>query len=288
VVAEERSFTRAAERLHTVQPSLSQQIKRFEDEIGTPLFRRDKHGLELTQAGRALLAEAKPLLDGVERALCAARQAGRIESGRLIIGCITGAEGCILSHILPVLREKYPGFDITLKGLLTPEQLQALRDKTIDVGFLRGPVEDPHLCSEPVSCHDIVVALPAEHPLTALDKIPPKALASIPLVQVVEASAPAIQQIVHQISAQCGVNFLSGPMTQGVLETLEVIGSGGGFSLLPSYVRRIKPASVEIRPLDIEPQPTIDLLVAFRGHDQNPILGPFLSMLRQKTLPRLV
>ena len=111
-VAEERSFTRAAKRLHTVQPSLSQQIRKFEDEIvEAPLFRRDKHHVELTEAGRALLVEAKSAVDAVERAVRIARQASRAEAGHLVIGFIPGAEGDILPQVLPALRAEHPGVE---------------------------------------------------------------------------------------------------------------------------------------------------------------------------------
>src|ERR1017187_596346 len=93
-VAEECSFTRAAERLNTVQPSLSQQIKKLEDEIvGTPLLLRDKHHVELTAAGRVFLVEARAILAATERAIGLARCTARAEAGHLAIGFVAGAEG---------------------------------------------------------------------------------------------------------------------------------------------------------------------------------------------------
>ena len=150
------------------------------------------------------------------------------------------------------------------------------------MGFLRGPVEDPDLCWEPVLRHVIVAAVPAQHDLASLDRIPLPALAAVPLVQVARAVAPTLHDLVIRIAAQNGVRFLRGPNTDGILGTLDLIGSGFGFSLLPDYVRAIKPASVEIRPLDVEPQPEIDLYVCFRKDDRNPSLVQFLSLLRER------
>ena len=96
-VAEELNFTRAAGRLHIVQPSLSQQIRKLEDEIvGTPLFRRDKHHVELTAAGRVFLAEAKALLSAAAQATVLAQQAARADYGHLAIAYVPGVEDEIL------------------------------------------------------------------------------------------------------------------------------------------------------------------------------------------------
>jgi LysR family transcriptional regulator, hca operon transcriptional activator len=84
-VAEELNFTRAAERLHTVQPSLSQQIKRLEEIVGTPLFWRNKHHLQLSSAGRVFLEHAKTILAAADQAVEEARRAGRAQSGRLSV-----------------------------------------------------------------------------------------------------------------------------------------------------------------------------------------------------------
>jgi len=285
-VAEELSFTHAAERLHTVQPSLSQQIRKLEDEIiGTPLFRRDKHHVELTEAGRVFLVEARSLLSGAERAVTLAQQAARAELGQLVIGVLPGVDDDIVPHVLPALRTERPGIDISLRSLTTPQQLQALQDKTIDVGFLRGPIEDAELSWEPVLRDVIVVAVPAQHELAGLERIPPALLTALPLVRISRAGAPAIEEMTRRIAAQSGVHFLPGPSTEGILGTLGVVGSGLGFTLVPGYTRRIKPPTVELRPLDLEPQPEIDLLVSFRRDDRNPSLACFLRLLRQHVAP---
>jgi len=281
VAAEMRSFTRAAERLNTVQPSLSEQVKKLEEIIGTSLFIRDKRGVELTEAGRVLLGEVRPIFERLDHAILVTRQAGRADSGGLIIGFIPGAGGEILGRVLPALQAKSPGTDITVKGLMSLPQLQALLEKSIDVGFLRGPVEHPNLNWEPIFRHSIVVALPAQHPLTSLEKIPLKALAHFSFIQLVPAIEP-LNQIVQRILRESGGSFPMGPTAEGLLEALEIVGSGSGFSLVPSYVQSMKPATVEIRQLDMEPQPVIDLFVAFRKDDKNPILDKFLSLLRRK------
>src|SRR5260370_39573741 len=85
-VAEEGHVTRAAERLGIQQPPLSQQIRALETELEVQLFRRMPRGMELTQAGEALFAEARAILDRIEHAVAAARRTARGEAGRIAIG----------------------------------------------------------------------------------------------------------------------------------------------------------------------------------------------------------
>jgi LysR family transcriptional regulator, hca operon transcriptional activator len=280
-VAEERSFTRAAALLHTVQPSLSQQIKRLENEfVGTPLFQRDRHHVELTEAGKVFLPEARAILKSAERAIRLARQAASATTGHLVIGFVPGAEGKVFEHVLPQLRAGNPGMQLTLRSLSTPEQFTALCEQTIDVGFLRPPVESPLLESELVLREPIVAALPAHHPLATLDRIPVAQLAQLPMIQVARRSAPAVHDVAYQVAADSGVSFVALLETDSVLSTLNTIGAGLGFSLLPDYVTAICPPGVVTRPLDLASPPSLELVVAYRKNDTRPSLVTFLTLLR--------
>ena len=129
-VAEEMNFTRAAERLHTVQPSVSRQIHRLEEIVGTPLFHRDRHKLSLTPAGRVFLAESRAVLEQVNRAIELARQSARADVGQVAIGFILGTESQIFPRIVPALRQRYPDIELSYKALTEHEQLKALESKS--------------------------------------------------------------------------------------------------------------------------------------------------------------
>jgi LysR family transcriptional regulator, hca operon transcriptional activator len=281
-VAEELSFTRAAQVLHTAQPSLSQQIRKLEEEIlQTPLFRRDKRHVELTEAGRVFLPEARSILAAMERAISLARYAAFSASGRLVIGFIPGTEGAVLAKVLPALRTLHPETHVLLRDLSSQSQILALRNREIDAGFLRGPCEGPELCWELVLLDSVVAAIPAGHPLGSLGRIPLALLSELPLVRVARESSAVVHGLAGRITAQSGVSFRPGPETDGILSTLSAVAAGLGFSFLPGYAERISPANVEVRPLEMDNPPEIELYVAYRKDDPNPGLQAFLTLLRQ-------
>jgi LysR family hca operon transcriptional activator len=280
-VAEELNFTRAAERLHTVQPSLSAQIRKLEEDVGTPLFERDKHHVELTAAGCVFLEEARVILRCTHHAIALTRQAARAVAGHLTIGSIVGVEGEVFSRILPLLRIKYPDVLLSLRSLTTPEQIAALLNSEINVGFLRGPIDDPVLASEVVAHENILAVLPAGHALTKLRRIPISMLADVPLIQVLQSGAPAVHDITNRIAEQAGVHLCTALETDNIVATLNAVGSGLGFSLLPDYARQFLPASVVARPLDVDPPPVLDLLVAYRKDDKHAVLAGLISILRE-------
>ena len=144
-VAEELSITRAAEHLHTAQPSLSQQIRQLEDIVGSPLFHRDKHRLRLTESGTTLLPEAKQILAATADAILHARLAARHEAGTISIGMVPGPEGKVFSSLIPLFLRANPDVQLLLRTCTAPEQIQALLKREINVGLLRGPIEEDEI-----------------------------------------------------------------------------------------------------------------------------------------------
>ncbi|MGE3679616.1 MAG: LysR family transcriptional regulator, partial [Burkholderiales bacterium] len=111
-VAEELSFRRAAERLHMSQPPLSQVIRALEEELGITLFERTRRKVELTQPGRVLLDQAHRVLSQMDRALAAARGAGRGMTGRRSVGFVSSASYERLPASLRRFRASHPAVDL--------------------------------------------------------------------------------------------------------------------------------------------------------------------------------
>src|SRR3954470_14616291 len=138
-VAEEKSFSRAAERLHISQPPLSQQIMKLEAELGVKLFARTTRTFELTVAGKALMGEAAELLGKMRMTIDTIRQIDRGEVGRLRVGIVGSAMWGPIPSLLEQFQSQFPRVTWTLHELGPNDQYDALRAKQIDVGFWREP-----------------------------------------------------------------------------------------------------------------------------------------------------
>ena len=135
-VAEERNFTRAAERLHIAQPPLSRQIQQLEEILGVALIEKGSRPLRLTEAGQFFLAHAKPLLDQVRDLKAMTCRVGKLER-TISAGFVASTLYGLLPDIIRRYRERYPEVEVTLHEMTTVEQMQALKEGRIDVGFGR-------------------------------------------------------------------------------------------------------------------------------------------------------
>ena len=160
-VAEELHFGRAARRLNISQPPLSMQIRALEDELEALLFTRDRRNVALTEAGRVLLVEARNVLVQIDHARNAVQRAARGEVGRLAIGFITPVEYNVLPPLLGEFRRSYPGISLSLREVMTDQQLAELESGTLDVGLLTAPVDRPTLWCHRVWRERMIVAMGA-------------------------------------------------------------------------------------------------------------------------------
>ncbi|MGA3127296.1 MAG: LysR substrate-binding domain-containing protein [Candidatus Korobacteraceae bacterium] len=278
-VAEELNFTRAAERLHTAQPSLSKQIRQLEDIVGTPLFYRHKseHRMELTEAGRVLLLEAHRVLYDTEHAITMARHAGR----RINIGLIPGPSELIFRLVAPILLKQFGDIQIDVRTLSSINQILALKSRELNVGFLHGPVNDDELNTEAVLRTKVVVGVPANHPLARLERIPAKLLAELPAIQFSRTFAPALNDAMQETARRAGVSFRTLFEADSLMTGLNAVASGLGFCILSGYVQHLLPDHVVARPLDSDFIPELEVLAAYRKDDTLPALAILLNLLRQ-------
>ncbi len=170
-VAEEGHITRAAERLGMQQPPLSQQIKAMERELDVQLFVRKPRGVELTEAGRALLEDARAMLAHLDRALETARRTARGEQGRICVGMTpTAPFHPLVPRAVRAFRDSFPLVSVSLEEALSDGLLDSLRSERMDVAFIRNSVSDPTgLAVTPLLDELMVVALPSGHTLAQGD-----------------------------------------------------------------------------------------------------------------------
>jgi len=279
-VAEELSFTRAAERLHIAQPSLSQQIQQLEAMIGAPLLSRNKHRVELTEPGRVFLREARIIMSDVERAVNLTRQSARSVAGMITIAMLPGPERKWFSTVVSTFLRLYPDIRIVLRSLTSVAQVVALKNREINVGLLRGPITDTEIAAEVLAREDFIVLLPADSPLARLKKIPLRTLATVPHIGFAPTRSPALHNAVNKIAEGAGIQFLTVLEVENITTLLNAVAAGLGFALQTEYAKEIKPKNVVARPLDVDPVPQLEFSVAYRKDDKLPALTIFLSLLR--------
>src|SRR5262245_56628771 len=143
-VAEEANVSRAAERLGIQQPPLSQQIKAIERQLNVQLFRRKARGIELTEAGRALLEEARATLAQFDHAVEATQRTARGEQGRICVGVTATAPfHPFVPRVIRAFREAFPLVALTLEECLSDELVECLCDERMDAAFIRTSLVDP-------------------------------------------------------------------------------------------------------------------------------------------------
>jgi DNA-binding transcriptional LysR family regulator len=276
-VAEELHFGRAAQRLHIAQPPLSQQIRRLEQGLGVRLFHRTKRRVEMTDAGRAFLVEARLTLAQAEHATGVASRAARGEVGQLIIGYMASAELNVFPRLLPDFRKRHPEVELVFQLLGASEQFQMLRDGQIHAGFLRLPASDRALTVKPIFREPLVVVLPERHPLARRRSLTLPALRGERFLLFPRRFAPEYYDALMAIFRQAGVEPKVVHDTNRLHTTLSLVATGRGVSLTPKCVGRLARPGVVCRPL--RPRvPDIEMGLAYDPGNPSRLLRAFVAV----------
>ncbi|MEV4898289.1 LysR family transcriptional regulator, partial [Nonomuraea sp. NPDC055795] len=250
VLAEERHFGRAAERLGIAQPPLSQQIRRLEAKVGHPLFTRGPGGVALTAAGRELLPAARRALDEIAGGLNAARRTGSGEAGRIRIGFSASLALTVLPGLLRAYRDRYPQVDMEIREMTTAPQVTALHEHVIDIGLLREPPDEPGLATETILTEEFIAVLPAAHPLAAQRVLPIKALADEPFVLLPRSAGPTVHDQILGLCRNAGFEPRLGQQAVEWQTVCALVEAGLGVSLAPASIRRIRLKGVAYRRIE--------------------------------------
>jgi LysR family hca operon transcriptional activator len=280
-VAEELNFTRAAERLNTAQPSLSQQIKHLEADIGVPLLDRSKRHVSLTAGGKVFLAEAREILARVERA---GKRAARAQQGKfteLIIGVVPAAEIKILPKLIPLVERSLPKVRLVFHNLPSAEQKRLLVTGSLDFGLLRGPFEDPRLDVEDILWENLVAGLPARHALARKKTVSIRQLNEVPFIMVSREGSPELHDAVQAFCERWSLHPRVVQHADNILGNLNMIRAGMGFALLPDYATSILPSGVVAKPLAWNPEPVVSLVLAHRRGKLAAAMLAFKKLLRE-------
>jgi DNA-binding transcriptional LysR family regulator len=277
-LAEELHFGRAAQRLHIVQPALSRQVMSLERELGVDLLDRSQ-GVTLTRAGEAFYEEAKAIVERADIAMATTRATARGELGSISIGFVQPAMWNVLPPILRAHRRAYPNLTYRLYELGSPEQMERLRARTLDIGFVRPLVVDDVLAFEPMWREHFVVALADDHPLAGSEAIDLHDLKEERFVVLPRPLAPGLNDM--HISICLSYGFSPKVVEQGNSPSaLVMVSMGMCVALIPESVQNAGFQGITYRPL-IRPTPELDLAVVYRTDDHSSRLQAFLETARR-------
>ncbi|WP_433574780.1 LysR family transcriptional regulator [Nocardia brasiliensis] len=278
-VAEELSFTRAAEKLYISQPALSKQVRVLEQALGARLFRREHGGVELTAAGAALLAAARPLLrrwdDAVEEVSAVAAESARL----LRLGIITSLGRALYPTIIDHFIARLPGWRVELRSFGWADSTAGLRDRSSDVAFVWLPIEATGLIVEVLVREPRYIAMSADHPLSRQSSVTFDAIADEPLAALPRA-AGAVRDFWLANDARNGGTARIAAEVTSADEVFEIVATGAAMAFLAEGNARIyaRPG-VTFRPvLGLAPA---ELAIAHRAEDHRPVVRAFVQACRE-------
>ncbi|WP_165952376.1 LysR family transcriptional regulator [Kribbella albertanoniae] len=284
-VADHLHFGRAAVELGIAQPPLSQAVKALETELGVVLFERDTRHVRLTAAGEVFVADARESLSLVDSACTRARSAGRGDIGELVVGMVGSAALHPLPAVLGPYRARYPDVTVRFAELPTAGQLERLRNRTLDVGFVRPPLPAPadaELDVIPISREPLVVALPKGHRLAARERIPVKLLAGESFVLFPRHLGPGLHD---RVSALCRAAGFEPAVVQEAVQMQTIVGlvaAGCGVSIVPGSVAALTGFGTVF--VKLSPATTlVELALAAPKTRLSPVVANFVAMARDVT-----
>jgi DNA-binding transcriptional LysR family regulator len=276
-VARHRHFTRAAEELHVAQSALSHQIKRLEAELGTELFSRNSRSVSVTEAGEAVAARARGVLDQVDGLRNEVDELRGLVRGEVRVGATLPAGEIDVPTVLVRFSEAYPGIEVLLQEGTAGDMLGHLAENRIDASFcLLAGDPPPEISVEPLSEEEIVAAFP---PGAAPDRerVTATELARHPLI--IPRSGSATKQAADEFFARTG-KTLNASLESGDPFFLRCLVSAGfGAALLPATLTRREGPPIEVRGL----RPAIRLPATLIWHGrrhQTPAARAFIDFIR--------
>ncbi len=277
-VAEERNFTRAAQRLHIAQPPLSRQIQQLEHVLDVQLFERNSRPLKLTDTGRFLYSHAVQLLAQSIELESMTRRVGKIERS-LSVGFVGSTLYGLLPKIIRRFRQENGAVELTLHEMTTMEQIKALKEGRIDVGFGRIRLEDPSIRRVLLREERMIVALPLGHPLAdAKDALSLSDLVNETLIIFPKAPRPSYADQVLAAFHDRSLTPRRIHETRELQIALGLVAAGEGLSILPGSVHGLKRDDVAYKTLD-DPRLVSPVIMSMRMLDESEDIRRMLELI---------
>jgi DNA-binding transcriptional LysR family regulator len=278
-LADTLHFGRAAAKLRIAQPSLTHQIQQLEAELQTPLLRRTKRRVELTDAGGKFLQEAREILARTDRAALIARRTGRGEVGRLRLAVGYCMDHQHVSKAVSLFNRRHHGIRVELQTMAVQEQLEALREDRLDAAFVQPPITEPSVTGETVSRESFVVALPPNHRLAGKRELSLSTLANEPFILPPQSIVPVFHDLVLRACREAGFVPNAPHEADHLQLVLGMVAAGSGVALVPESVRKMNRRVAFASPRPSPPE--LQVVVAWRREDTSTIVSEFVKTARE-------
>ncbi|QAU23098.1 LysR family transcriptional regulator [Dyella sp. M7H15-1] len=280
-VAEELSFTRAAQRLHLSQPPLSQQIQALEHDLGICLLKRDKRNVTLTEPGKLFLEHARQILAMADDTRIQVAEAAAGYSGHLRLAyTVSVSFHPALPKILISMGQNAPNVRIWLSEMYTQPQFAAIRLGQIDAGLVRdmpSHEDDAYaLRMDVIDREPLLLALPEDHRLAGREQLELVEVAGEPFVIQPRELAATLYDRLVQLAAKAGFHPVVRQQAQQLNGLLALVAAGIGLALVPASMQVVKLAGVSYVPL-ADPDAYLLLAVASRADGPMPVVSQFLE-----------
>lgn len=240
-VARERNFTRAAQILHIAQPPLSRQIQALEEELGVPLIVRKSRPVRLTEAGRLFYEQAMQVLGRVDQMREATRRVGLNRNSVLSIGFVASTLYGGLPSLVRKLRQRAPDLDIQLLEMVSVQQIPALKEGRIDIGFGRLRHSDPNVIGIVLREERLVAAVARGTPLAAeTSPLPVGALDSQKVIVYPKEPRPSYADQVLSLLHNHNVRPLEVHEVREIQTALGLVAAEVGVCVIPSSARQMR------------------------------------------------
>lgn len=275
-VARERNFTRAAQMLHIAQPPLSRQIQLLEEELGVMLLIRKSRPVRLTDAGRLFYEQSLQVLGRVEQMKVATRRVGLNQNSVLSIGFVASTLYAGLPSLVRKLRQHAPELDIQLLEMVSVQQIPALKEGRIDVGFGRIRHSDPNVIGTVLREERLAVAIPAGSPLAADSApLPVSALTAQKVIVYPKEPRPGFADHVLNLLHSHDVRPAEVHEVQEIQTALGLVAAEAGLCVVPSSARQLR-SDVHYRLFEGD-RATSPVILNHRAGDTS----PYLDLIRQ-------
>ncbi len=262
VLCKELHFTRAAEKIGIAQPSLSQQIRLLEHDVGTPLFDRVGKTNVLTEAGKILLEHSYNIFHEISQAKAAISELQGLERGTLKIGALLTVVNYLLPPTVINFHESYPNVDLSVQGLRTGDIYSGILQNELDLGITFLPIDDENLETIPLYEENLVLAAPINHPIAQKPFVTLAILQEVPSILL--PSTYFIRQLINEKCRMLEFNPKPVMEMTTIESIINMVSNGVGVTILPeAYLKHINNKQIQILPIQ-DPVLTTKIGIIYR------------------------